>query len=547
MQPGRSDTPETMPMPSLDDALNSGTLLRAGNGNRPTGIGVATPIPDPGPDPSKDDDEDNEDSENKKIWHFKQDFLTNSARPDRITALTCRVKGMHMPMPVCDSIDWGPVDISVRGNTVNLPLTTQFMVLSEYLDGGHVPASSSGFWQLEANLDKSFQNVFCYDLGPPNTSGMPMPVNDSVLAQPNFMPNPNGLNLPVDATCGTVCTIGLPNLYVIVVASLVCCMERNDFEPGGVLGAGRIYPLIQVMANQPLDKIVAKVRLKRPARLPPGHERMGDELMTPDLGSVFFADLNNTTSIPVTWRETFSHYLIDPPPGPCVMVDPAKPKRTISGAVFNQTVYGEVHTMKDFVSAFPLDFEKLAGQGEFDSLHIAPKMLAPSDVRATYPGEPTLSGIAMAPFCIHDCLHTHTRWGNGSFAQPKHIKGWDGFTPYSKIGAPLVPPNQKITISPVSGSEFVYQAEVIPNPNFGIDGGQWQIINHHGSAYALSISKTGKLAKNSLGALLGGAGEQAISGHGSWAMFYWHLRYGHGITNFAVERVLVLDMAKARS
>ncbi|MEO8777135.1 MAG: hypothetical protein ABI389_00505 [Rhodanobacter sp.] len=529
-------------MPSLDDILNSGTLLRMGNGSKPTGVGVAQPMP--AADPAKDSHD-----ENKEIWHFKQDFLTNSAQLDHISELTCKVNSMSfMEMTVCDSIDWGPVDIDVRGNTVNLPLTTQFMVLSEYLDGGIVPAASTGFWQLEANLDKSFQNVFCYDLGPPATSGTPQTVDQKIYESGNFMPEPVSSHLPVDAEVGTICTIALSNLYVVVVVSLVTCMERNDFEPGGVLGAGRLYPLIQVMANQKLDKIVGKVRIKRPASLPPGHQKMNGEEMTKDIGAIFFADLNNTSGIPITWRETFSHYWTDPTPGAFVMTDPAKGRRSITGAVVGNRVFTDVPPMKiqDRTYVDLIDFEKLEGQGEFDNLHLAPKMNAPASTRASFPNDTTLVNIAMAPFCIHDCLHTHTRWGNGSFAQPRHIWGWDGFTPYARIGAPLLPPNQKVTINLVNSHEFVYQAEVIPNAKFAIDGGQWQIIYHHGSAYALSIGLAGILAKNGLGALLAAGGEQIISGHGSWAMFYWKLRYARGVSTI-LERVEVLDMAKARS
>lgn len=528
-------------MPSLDTVLNSGTLLRAAHGKVGTGVGVPQPLPEPNPASEKDD-------ELKPIWHYQMDFMSNSGRPDRISNLTCRVRDMgFMKMPVCESIDWSAVSITARGSTFDLPLTSQFMVLSEYLDKGRVPDSGTGFWQLEMNLDQSFQNVFCYDLGPPETCTQPSPVKKEIHENANFMPDPDRPAMPVDGVCGTACTITLPNLYVVVVVSLVCCKEKNNFEPGGVLGAGRLYPLVQVMSNHPVEKLIAKVKLKRPSTLPRGHENMDGEEMLPELGSIFFADLNGS-SVPVTWTETFSHYLLEPPVGSSyVMVDPAKPARTISGAVANAGARLAVQLPPmDQVVEKPVDLQKVAGQGEFDNLHTAPRMRAPKKIRDAYPGDATLQRIAMAPFCVHDCLHTHMRWGTGSSA--KHVLGWDGFTPYRKAGAPLVPPNQKITITLLSPSEFIYTAEILPPGGAAtVTAGQWQIVNHHGSAYALAVRIAGKAAKLALFALLQKIGEQQFADEGgTWAMFYWHLRYAKGFSH-TVERVKVLDMTKARS
>ncbi|WP_266158036.1 hypothetical protein [Dyella silvatica] len=523
-------------MPNLDDVLNSGTLLRAAHGHTGTGVGVSSPLPEPDPSAQQD-------NALKSIWHYQLDFMSNSAQLAHISNLSCRVRGMNfMNMPVCESIDWGPVSVSARGNTIEVPLTAPFLVLSEYLQSGHVPDSSAGFWQLEMNTDLSFQNVFCYDLGPAEASSPPAPVADNIYNSPGFMPDPAKPSMPVDAVCGTVCTINLPNLYIVVVVSLVCGKERNNFEPGGVLGAGRIYPLIQVMANQPLDNIVAEIKLKRPKSIPPGHSKMGKEDMLPPIGPEFFADINNSAMPPTTWDTTFSHYTVEPALGDYVMVDPAKAARTISGAVAKGKVNALTPWGPDTQSSQPFDIEKLAGQGEFDSLHLAPRMLAPAKVLSAYPNDPTLKEIAMAPFCVHDCMHTHVRWGN-SFVTPKHVKGWDGFTPYQKAGAPLVPPNQKITFTLLSHSEFRYAAQIASN----ITAGMWQIVNHHGSAYALAVYPAGEAIKFGLPVLiLKIYGETMFNDEDdTWAMFYWHLRYSRG-ANHTLERVQVMDLAKAR-
>ena len=54
---------------------------------------------------------------------------------------------------------------------------------------------------------------------------------------------------------------------------------------------------------------------------------------------------------------------------------------------------------------------KLGGQGEFDNLHIAPRMTVKPDLLKLNPKLQGLDSIVMAPFCIHDCFHMHWRWG----------------------------------------------------------------------------------------------------------------------------------------
>ena len=156
--------------------------------------------------------------------------------------------------------------------------------------------------------------------------------------------------------------------------------------------------------------------------------------------------------------------------------------------------------------------------------------------------DPSFKNIAMAPFCIHDCLHTHWRWG--SHFTTKQSKGWDGSVPYAKAGAPLVPANQKITMSMPHLHGFRYKAEI----STAIPPGQWQVVNHHGSAYALSIDMKGTMAK----ALLGVSFEESADDFDwSWAMFYWHLRYGYApdglLGHKIVERIHVTDLTKAMS
>ena len=127
---------------------------------------------------------------------------------------------------------------------------------------------------------------------------------------------------------------------------------------------------------------------------------------------------------------------------------------------------------------------KTAGQGEFDNLHIAPKMVVrPQYVTSKRIPKEKLLGldrITMAPFCFHDCLHMHVRWGAGD--NDAQNRGWrDEETPNALAGAPLVPTNQKVTLNLLSPTSFEYIAEAQ-----GVRAGTWQIMLHDGPADALN-------------------------------------------------------------
>jgi hypothetical protein len=173
---------------------------------------------------------------------------------------------------------------------------------------------------------------------------------------------------------------------------------------------------------------------------------------------------------------------------------------------------------------------KTAGQGEFDNIHIAPKMV----IRPEYltsdriPKEKLigLDRITMAPFCFHDCMHMHFRWG----ADYKDIqnRGWlDEETPSGLAGAPLVPPNQKVTLNLLSPTSFEYIAEVQ-----GVRTGTWQIMLHHGLAYALNSKYRLTIVRKSVNR---GNGVQVSKGE--WALMYWNLRWYPASDGVQYERL----------
>jgi len=220
-----------------------------------------------------------------------------------------------------------------------------------------------------------------------------------------------------------------------------------------------------------------------------------------------------------------------------------------------QAMYGSGGLKKsDLLPRIKSDVVKWPRQGQFDSIHLAPRMRAhlvmgrPGLGGAEYAD--SLSNIRMAPFCEHDCFHTHWRWGanwNDSRQSPllKNSKPIAGFgpssgdakfvgvgVPYIEIGAPLVPLNQEISIEFESEHAFVYTGKMHKDVVPGI----WQAVYHHGSAYAVSIVAKGQvnfLVNALTGAPLDGVPPQ-------FSEFYWTLRFQDTVDG-ALSRIEIDD------
>jgi len=445
----------------------------------------------------------------KKLWEYQYPTL------DTVTQVTARHRNMgDMPMPVLDSIQWGEVGVRLYGGAKSsLPLTQPFLLMTQSVDDGVVPASDKGFWQLPANLHSSFHHIFGYEI---TSSG-----RVQAIATPDKEPIlPIGFDQP---------------LRILVCLAMGCTGERNDFEPGGVLGAARLLPHLMIATNKPVESVEGAITLTRNERTP--HVSMGDDEMTPEIFSGLYTDNNDKTVTPDLpfWNILFDYYWTDPAPGKFEVVKRGARQRTSVGAV--------KYLREEVASGGPMgswpagaryvarDVTKFARQGEFDNIHMAPKMKLPFELLSRLPSAWKLNvPVAMAPFCAHDCLHTHWRWGNlrydpfGWFnTNPKWVRGWSGGSatspgsPYSEPGAPLVPCNQDVTLHLLSKRSFKYfaraHAPVV---------GEWQIIMHHGSAYAIDTNGLAEAVQGVLSALEGPPGNVS---RGSWARFYWGLRY----------------------
>jgi hypothetical protein len=253
---------------------------------------------------------------------------------------------------------------------------------------------------------------------------------------------------------------------------------------------------------------------------------MDGEQMTPSIGSALFTDRNkkeNPLPIPL-WDNFFDYYYVDPPPGKYTLVTPADrgKDRIIPYSVTVHTVCDEDFAPPDIASLRSV--RKVAGQGEFDNIHLAPKMVfAPNVVSDPDFRNLNLAPVTMAPFCVHDCFHMHWRWGKTY--DERTTLGWDGQKPYTKAGAPMVPGNQGVVMDLLSPASLRYTATAEK-----CVAGQWQIIMHHGGAYALSANYKTTLAK--IGQIFGSVdGEQPPIASPdlrmTWTEYYWRLRYGH--------------------
>jgi hypothetical protein len=204
------------------------------------------------------------------------------------------------------------------------------------------------------------------------------------------------------------------------------------------------------------------------------------------------------------------------------------------------------------------DVTKVPRQGEFDNLHQAPKMFladallnrpdnkkrfAAHQPDAGEPGKPGASGsswglehVTMAPFCVHDCFHTHWRWSQDF--KFDFVAGWGpNFDPYVKFGAPLIPDNQSLNIKYDRPGTVAFTSTI-----HGPEAGRWQVANHFGSAYALKLLKPSeKIFTNSINLMAQLLEEPLIEGvnlNVSWTRFYWRLRYG-GTDDQPMERLKV--------
>jgi hypothetical protein len=508
------------------------------------------------------------DKEFVPIWDYEEpDYKDGKVR---IGPLKCRVSGMnYMPMPVCESIEWGHVTVCSRDfagdkKEVTLPLEEKYRIRKEkaFLRKGYVPGSDT-LWRLLSKTDKSFEYVFGYEFpwqSPSNTFSIePQTLSSDQLL--SSFDNPPAAGCVFAPGAQDAITLRSSSLRVVVVVTLVCCKEADY----GLLNAGRFYPMIMVATNQEVETVTGRVTLARPPKnyMP----KMGDELMNEPIRTILFTD-RNEKKVPdyarksldfsaggkaeagehlapnLAWDQSFDYYELDPykagESSTYVMAFPQDRKDKQKRAVKNAEVLSYEKVLDEWnadssvkLNYLATNFEnpkrrnvtKMAGEGEFDNIHLAPTMRVEGGENLTLTVHGIrkdslrgLDAITMAPFCIHDCMHMHVRWTNMSPFTAHH--GWDGDTPNALPGAPLVPPNQRVTLKLLSPFQFEYRVEA-----HKVKPGKWQIMLHHGAAYSLSDNALGKALKMV-------SEESGVSAeHSAWGMMYWNLAWVMGTDN----------------
>ena len=173
------------------------------------------------------------------------------------------------------------------------------------------------------------------------------------------------------------------------------------------------------------------------------------------------------------------------------------------GNFFSLLQIGKV-SASDFLPHVKADLIKQPRQGTFDNLHLAPRMKAHQVIGTPQMTDPkwqssldTLDTLRMAPFCEHDCMHTHWRWGLAFKLAPNQlpIQGFDADAdakfagtgkPYRVLGNTMVPLNQDVDIAFGGNQQLIYTARIVDSAP-----GVWQPVYHHGSAYVLGYSTAG--------------------------------------------------------
>lgn len=314
---------------------------------------------------------------------------------------------------------------------------------------------------------------------------------------------------------------------IVVALSLGMCRERADFEPGGLVGMAKIFPNIMVCSAVPLKTLAGTVKIERSPATTPLDAGNGSVMgtccgATTEVGAMLVADANEIGSLSQKpfWGGTFAY------------VETAanvrfagKRLKVVDRTHASDRKYdkGTRHLVRRETGMLTAEYwkslfgfraqelkgvEKVSGQGEFDNLHLAPSLkldlakwvyqpMGGSEYYVPDPIEYTVDPAAchtekvwMAPFCSHDCYHTHWRWSSKESAE--WTFGWNATGPYKVAGAPMVPHYQSVELELHGASSFSYHAlsaygeTHIP--------GTWDVIMHHGSAYAQSIANWAKFA-----------------------------------------------------
>lgn len=452
---------------------------------------------------------------------------------------------------------------------------------------------------VDATEQAAFDDVLtaCNKIGPTMADGDDAP--QKLFLDTTFFPA--GSASPVGAAIGGNASMDTTRTRIVVVLSWTMCRWRLDFPPGvfqidpdadgtedplggAPLAAARFYPNAMIIANAGFDSFEVSIQLDRPAQttvLDGEQSCCSSGEMLPTIKSVLVTETNEVDLLysgpPLAiWSNLFSYYQTDA--NNAFGSTPLHMVRNDAGSAHAQAaprVNPSSSSTAPFISRYadpgivtrkgsayglikPMSMQltKLQGQGEFDSIHIAPPMIASqvvqisriaADTTGVFPDRTPISvdpnlqqsfqEIGMAPFCAHDCFHFHWRWSDqfrpGKNGDIQHL-GWGPKGPYTEPGRPMVPLNQSIDLWYRADSQVTYHAKIGVDEKL-IEAGQWQVVCHHGAAYGLDAESWLMWAvrngmDNAFLPFLLDAQGYPVTTSGSWAVLYWRLRYTAMIT-----------------
>ncbi len=424
------------------------------------------------------------------IWSWTQ----RGGQLDRFVDVDCWVRATKKVARVLEEVRFHDVAVRpVGGARVDLPLDAAFLVRREVLDEGETRRGAHPLWAIATVVDRSALNVFAYEVRPDGLA----PVPEAALNAPDFMPAP-GEPAALRVAAGETLALRHAPLRVVVCVSLVTNRELANWEPLGILGAGRLFPHVMVMANAPLEEVTASTTARRPAQ----RATCPADDMNDDMGVLLVADSNEglldefkshlpawsqeklewameqlglqalglPLADPPFWNVIFDYYDPDPlgdhwdaPASPFQASAAAGPPRWKgksdrfvavrpwdAGDPAPPPLRGVIDRHLTGVTYVAGEIAKVPGQGAFDNIHFAPSMNASALVTDNYGWSASPMGAAhyidrlgldrvvMAPFCFHDCYHAHWRWGTSFGTLPEwqdHVRGWDdGYDPAAPFG-----------------------------------------------------------------------------------------------------------------
>lgn len=550
-------------MASLDDLL-AHTLVRtaAREAGIETTIVDRLEVPRPSPEPIPEDADDEAKIgivRSNSIWQW-----AHGPTPAIFHKVTCRSRGMgmnyHHAMPVADAVVFDSVRIRRTGSLdwINLPIQEPYVIRREWIPRGFVPAGRSSWWPCTLPLDASGLVVLGYEI----VGGQVVPIADiAILETDLFMPNPKrSAIIRMIAGEDTEAVVVVDRKRYLVVLEFATGREDNTFVSGLPMGFARLHPLVWVTSSEKLDLVEVQTTLQRPKKT----VNHGDPTMMDEIKIMATTDTNQNvmaTWYPedkaLMWWDTFftgvedDAYRTFKSREPEIYANGSQdhPLQKTGEVTLADPRYTNVRTIPRAILRLRLEpsheydsVTKLPRQGQFDNVHLAPRMQLTFRKRS-WPAfedlgeDVTLDNIVMAPFCAHDCLHLHTRWGIAH--KDKSFCGFSGSTPHMLAGGACVPTNQVVFASFPGPSTLRLRCvaeNVLP--------GEPQIFNHHGMGYACDVWPGGEFTINAIKAFIEttalNAGEpypyMSDEGDG-WARLYWRLRYG-GRGDEIVERLV---------